>query len=115
MNPLEMTLLKWAWKRILSKSPEFAKKIRWAAGIATILLGAIMGAITAHYINLPANVSGLIFETAKLLGAGATALWGATWLDTADPALMSPSTKAAVIAEVKTPIDTSNRGNDTAC
>jgi hypothetical protein len=102
MNAIEMSLLKWAWKRLMSESPEFAKRIRAAAGIAAALLGAVVWLISNHYLQLPGNYTAMVYDISHTFGIACTGVFGATWLSTSDPELMSPSSVKKIQEAAKT-------------
>lgn len=101
MNKIEMSLITWIAKRIMSKSPEFQKKIRRIAGIITAVLAMIKVGLSFNLVPVPPSVSDTLNQISTTLGIFFTAIFGSTWLGTTDPALMSPSSKQAVIDEAK--------------
>jgi hypothetical protein len=105
MNAIEMSLIKWAWKRMMSESPEFAKRVRAIAGVTASLLYALTWLIEQHYLQLPTNYTTMVYEISHTFGIACTGVFGATWLSTTDPQLMSPSSVRAIQQAAKTQVN----------
>lgn len=120
-NRVELAGIKLLLARLKSKSPQNYTRVANICGVAVTIMGLYVIAYNQLYTPTFPHWAGVIDNYCIGIGFLLGGLGFGAKTTTADPALLNPSVKAAVIAEainngthkeVK-PDDTAERGNDT--
>ena len=91
-------------KSILSQSPQYSKDLRKILLAITAALAAIKFLASYHLIpGITEEQLNLISKFSEMVGIFATGLFGATWMQTTDPNLLSPDIVNAVTSTTQQP------------